>query len=79
VEPSRIDTIADFEAVAKYGVKGDGNAVGASASTLAELAALIADGQLEMSIAATYPLAQVQEAYRRLASGHIRGKIVLTF
>ena len=79
VEPSRIDTIADFEAVAKYGVKGDGNAVGASASTLAELAALIADGQLEMPIAATYPLGQVQEAYRRLASGHIRGKIVLTF
>ena len=32
VEPSRIDTIADFEAVAKYGVKGDGNAVGASAN-----------------------------------------------
>jgi D-arabinose 1-dehydrogenase-like Zn-dependent alcohol dehydrogenase len=29
-------------------------------------------------IAATYPLGQVQEAYRRLASGHIRGKIVLT-
>jgi NADPH:quinone reductase-like Zn-dependent oxidoreductase len=78
VEPSRIDTIADFEAVAKYGVKGDGNAVGASASTLAELAALIADGQLEVPIAATYPLGQVQEAYRRLATGHIRGKIVLT-
>ena len=79
VEPSRIDTIADFEAVAKYGVKGDGNAVGASASTLAELAALIADGRLEVPIAATYPLAQVREAYQRLASGHIRGKIVLTF
>src|SRR5690242_12739637 len=79
VEPSRIDTIADFGAVAKYGVKGDGNAVGASASTLAELAALIADGRLEVPIAATYPLGQVREAYRRLASGHIRGKIVLTF
>jgi NADPH:quinone reductase-like Zn-dependent oxidoreductase len=45
---------------------------------LAELAALIADGQLEMPIAATFPLGQVQDAYRRLASGHIRGKIVLT-
>ena len=79
VEPSRIDTIAEFDAMAKYGVKGDGNAAGASASTLAELAGLIADGQLEVPIAATYPLSQVQEAYRRLASGHIRGKIVLTF
>ncbi len=30
VKPSRIDTIANFEAVEKFGVKGDGNAVGAS-------------------------------------------------
>ena len=45
---------------------------------LAELAGLIADGQLEVPIAATYPLSQVQDAYQRLASGHIRGKIVLT-
>jgi len=79
VEPSRIDTIANFGAVAQYGVKAEGNAVGAGASTLAELAGLIADGQLEVPIAATYPLSQVQDAYRRLASGHIRGKIVLTF
>jgi NADPH:quinone reductase-like Zn-dependent oxidoreductase len=78
VEPSRIDTIANFEAVGKYGVKADGNAVGAGASTLAELAGLIADGQLELPIAATFPLSQVQDAYRRLATGHILGKIVLT-
>jgi NADPH:quinone reductase-like Zn-dependent oxidoreductase len=78
VEPSRIDTIANFEAPAKFGVKADGNAVGAGAGTLAELAGLIADGQLELPIAATFPLSQVQDAYRRLASGHILGKIVLT-
>jgi NADPH:quinone reductase-like Zn-dependent oxidoreductase len=78
VEPSRIDTIVRFDAVAEYGVKAEGNAVGASAATLAELAGLIAAGQLEMPIAATFPLAQVQDAYRRLASGHILGKIVLT-
>ena len=77
VEPSRIDTIADFEAVKRYGVKGDGNAAGASASVLGELAALIASGQLELPIAGVYPLDQVQDAYRRLAQGHIRGKIVL--
>ena len=78
VEPSRIDTIANFEAPAKFGVKADGNAVGAGAGTLAGLAGLIADGQLELPIAATFPLSQVRDAYRRLASGHILGKIVLT-
>ena len=77
VEPSRIDTIVRFDAVDEYGVKAEGNAAGASAGALAQLARLIADGQLEVPIAATYPLSQVREAYQRLASGHILGKIVL--
>jgi NADPH:quinone reductase-like Zn-dependent oxidoreductase len=77
VEPCRIDTIANFEAVARFGVKGDGSAAGSSASVLAELAALIAAGELEVPIAATFPLARVQDAYRRLAEGHLLGKIVL--
>jgi NADPH:quinone reductase-like Zn-dependent oxidoreductase len=78
IEPSRIDTIVSFDAVAEYGVKAEGNAAGASAATLAELAGLIAGGQLEVPIAATFPLSQVQDAYRQLAGGHLRGKIVLT-
>jgi NADPH:quinone reductase-like Zn-dependent oxidoreductase len=77
VAPERIDTIADFPAIAKYGVKGEGSAAGASAAVLAELAALIADGELEIPIAATFPLAEVRDAYRQLAEGHIQGKIVL--
>ena len=77
IEPSRIDTIANIAAVQKYGVKAAGNAAGASASVLAELAGLIAAGQLEFPVAATFPLSEVQDAYRRLASGHIHGKIVL--
>jgi NADPH:quinone reductase-like Zn-dependent oxidoreductase len=77
VEPSRIDTIANFGAVARYGVKAEGNAAGASASVLAELAGLIAAGELELPIAATFPLDRVQDAYRRLAEGHLLGKIVL--
>ncbi len=77
VEPSRIDTIANFEAVARFGVKAEGNAAGASASVLAELAGLIAAGELEVPIAATFPLDRVQDAYRQLAEGHILGKIVL--
>ncbi len=77
VEPSRVDTIANFGAVARYGVKAEGSAAGSSASVLAELAGLIADGQLEVPIAATFPLDRVQDAYRRLAEGHVLGKIVL--
>jgi NADPH:quinone reductase-like Zn-dependent oxidoreductase len=77
VEPSRVDTIVSFDAVQRYGVKAEGNAAAASASVLAELAKLIAAGQLEIPVAAVFPLAEVQDAYRRLEQGHIRGKIVL--
>jgi NADPH:quinone reductase-like Zn-dependent oxidoreductase len=78
VAPERINTIADFAAIEKHGVKSEGNAYGASADVLAELAALIDAGELEVPIAATYPLDQVREAYRELADNHTRGKIVLT-
>jgi NADPH:quinone reductase-like Zn-dependent oxidoreductase len=77
VAPSRVDTIANFEAVEKYGIKAEGNAYGASAAVLAELAGLVAAGELEVPIAATFPLADVQDAYRRLEQGHLLGKIVL--
>jgi NADPH:quinone reductase-like Zn-dependent oxidoreductase len=77
VSPGRIDTIANFAAVAEHGVKGEGNAAGASATVLAQLAGLVAMGQLEVPVAATFPLADVREAYRLLAPGHVRGKVVL--
>src|SRR6201996_8145762 len=67
VATDRIDTIADFAAISEHGVKGDGNAAGASASTLAELAADAADGSLEVPIAATYPLERGSDAYAELA------------
>jgi NADPH:quinone reductase-like Zn-dependent oxidoreductase len=44
---------------------------------MAELAALIADGELEVPIAAAYPLSQVREAYGELEQRHTLGKIVL--
>ena len=44
---------------------------------LAELANLIADGDLEVPIADVYPLDEVREAYRTLEQRHTRGKIVL--
>lgn len=75
--PDRIDTIVDFQAPEKYGVKMEGNMAGASAEVLGELAELVAGGELEVPIARAYPLEQVQDAYRELEQGHTRGKIVL--
>jgi NADPH:quinone reductase-like Zn-dependent oxidoreductase len=77
VQPEQIDTIADFTAGEKYGVKTDGNAAGASAEVLSELANLVDRGLLEIPIANVYPLDQVQDAYRELEQGHTLGKIVL--
>jgi NADPH:quinone reductase-like Zn-dependent oxidoreductase len=77
VAPERIDTIVDFQSAARHGVKTEGNAAGARAEVLAELAALIADGRLEVPIARTYPLEQVRDAYRELEQRHTLGKIVL--
>lgn len=77
VRPERIDTIANFQAVEKYGVKAEGNAAGASAQVLAELAGMIDNGLLDIPIARVYPLDQVQDAYRELERRHTRGKIVL--
>jgi NADPH:quinone reductase-like Zn-dependent oxidoreductase len=78
VEPERIDTIIDYDAAqAHTGVKTEGSAAGASAAVLAELASLLDARELELPIAATYPLERVQDAYRELERRHTRGKIVL--
>jgi NADPH:quinone reductase-like Zn-dependent oxidoreductase len=77
VAPDRIDTIIDFAAAAKYGVKTEGNQVAATAEVLGQLAGLLAAGRLEIPIAKVYPLAKVRDAYRELEQRHTRGKIVL--
>ena len=77
VPPDRIDTIADFAAVQQYGVKAEGSSAGMSAQTLAELAGLVASGELDAPIAATFPLDEVRAAYALLDQGHTLGKIVL--
>jgi NADPH:quinone reductase-like Zn-dependent oxidoreductase len=77
VPPERINTIADFPAIERLGIRGDGTAVAASIDAVAEIAGLVADGALEIPIAATYPLAAVRDAYAELAERHTRGKIVL--
>jgi NADPH:quinone reductase-like Zn-dependent oxidoreductase len=77
VAPDRVDTIIDFQAAKKFGVKTDGSQAGAKAEVLAELADLIATGRLEIPIAKVYHLADVREAYKELEQHHTHGKIVL--
>jgi NADPH:quinone reductase-like Zn-dependent oxidoreductase len=77
VPPQRVDTIIDFAAVDKFGVKAAGNRDASDAAVLAELANLVAVGELEVPIANVFPLDEVRQAYRTLEQRHTRGKIVL--
>ena len=77
VRPDRIDTIIDYGAAEKFGVKTAGNADGASAAVLSELAGMISAGRLEIPIARAYPLDEVRAAYQELERRHTRGKIAL--
>jgi NADPH:quinone reductase-like Zn-dependent oxidoreductase len=77
VSPDRIDTILDWDAAARHGTRTDGNMAGGRPEVLAELAALIDEGRLEVPIARTYPLADVRDAYREVEGRHTLGKVVL--
>ena len=77
VDPARINTISDFGAAQRLGVQAQGTHAIATAALLAQLAQLVADGELEVPIARTFPLDQVRDAFRELADRHTHGKIVL--
>lgn len=77
VAPERIATVIDFAAAAEHGAHATGSSEIASAAVLGELAALVADGAVELPVAASYPLERVRDAYAELAERHTRGKIVL--
>jgi NADPH:quinone reductase-like Zn-dependent oxidoreductase len=77
VQPDRIDTIANPQAGKQHGVKMEGTGAAATAEVLAELAAMVDRGQLQVPIAAVYPLDRVRDAFAELEQGHTRGKIVL--
>lgn len=77
IPPTRINTIIDFAAAAEHGVLTVGMTDGSSAAVLAEVAELIAAGEVDLPIAATFALEDVQAAYAELEQRHTRGKIVL--
>jgi NADPH:quinone reductase-like Zn-dependent oxidoreductase len=76
IAPQRIETIISFEKAQELGTRAEGSAAG-TVEILSEVADLVASGQIEVPIAATYPLDQVREAYAQLEKRHTRGKIVL--
>lgn len=74
----RIITIADTMDAAKLGVHfAAGKAEGRSTRVLAELAQCVADGRLQVTTSATFPLEQAAEAAKVSQAGHLRGKIAL--
>jgi NADPH:quinone reductase-like Zn-dependent oxidoreductase len=77
VPRDRVDTIADFDAVERFGVQSAGGADAATAAVLAELADFVARGELEVPIAGVFALDDVRDAYRELEKRHTRGKLVL--
>jgi NADPH:quinone reductase-like Zn-dependent oxidoreductase len=77
IAPARIDTIVDDEAAARYGAKTDGSQAAASTEVVEEVAQLITAGEIELPVAAGFPLDQVREAYTLLENDHPPGKIVL--
>jgi NADPH:quinone reductase-like Zn-dependent oxidoreductase len=77
VARERVDTVIDFAAIEQFGVLGVGSAEATTAAVVAELAGLVASGELEIPIAKVYPLDEVRAAYRDLEERHTRGKLVL--
>jgi NADPH:quinone reductase-like Zn-dependent oxidoreductase len=79
----RIASIANFTRGGEEGIRLLGNGPGADpgselrAAARPELARLAGEGLLRVVLAATYPLDQVAEAHRRIATGHTTGKIAL--
>lgn len=73
----RIETIIAFARAHELGTKAEGSGDASTTEVLSEMADLVVSGQIEIPVAATYPLEQVRDAYAELEQRHTRGKIVL--
>ena len=79
VAPGRIDTIVprSYPLAQEIGAKTEGSTDATSTEVLAELASLVADGRIEVPVAAAYPLERVRDAFAEVEEQHTLGKIVL--
>ncbi|UQX10937.1 NADP-dependent oxidoreductase [Candidatus Mycobacterium methanotrophicum] len=77
VTPERINTIISFQKAAEVGAKTEGSAEASTPAVLKEVADLVASGEVDFDVAATYPLDRVTDAFAELEQRHTHGKIVL--
>jgi NADPH2:quinone reductase len=77
VAPERIETIISRDKARELGTKVEGSGDASTTDVLSEMAGLVASGQIEIPIAATYPLEKVRDAFAQLEERHTHGKIVL--
>jgi NADPH2:quinone reductase len=77
VGPDRIETIVSRKKALEVGAKSEGSVDASTREVLSEMAQLVASGQIEIPIAATYPLEKVRDAFAELEERHTHGKIVL--
>jgi NADPH:quinone reductase-like Zn-dependent oxidoreductase len=73
----RIETIVSRQKAQELGTTAEGSGDASTTDVLAQMADLVASGQIEIPIAATFPLEQVREAFAELEKRHTHGKIVL--
>jgi NADPH:quinone reductase-like Zn-dependent oxidoreductase len=76
--PEHVVTIADYAGAQETGVRMSGGP-GARRAThaLHDIGPLIVAGQFSLTVAQTFPLADIREAQRLSEAGHVRGKLVL--
>jgi NADPH:quinone reductase-like Zn-dependent oxidoreductase len=79
VEPDRINTLIDQEAVQRFGVHSDAQEQADTPRIWAELAELVARGDITVPIATVYDFTteHVRQAYRDVGTRHVSGKRVL--
>jgi NADPH:quinone reductase len=77
VEADRIETIISREKAQELGAKTEGSVDASTTDVLSHMAELVASGQIEIPVAATYPLERVRDAFAELQERHTHGKIVL--
>jgi NADPH:quinone reductase-like Zn-dependent oxidoreductase len=77
VARERVETTIAWDKADELGTKQDGSVTASTPEVLEYMASLLADGTIEMPIAATYPLERVADAFAQVEERHTHGKIVL--